>query len=345
LVLQFPGQSLYFIGPKLSTTFEPVTPSAEYKKLEAARKREERAAVRRQRELERALKEEAKRSALEQAKLEVAVFENSIDVLLSVHKDVGVSFDWLGAVSAIALSTASAQEKEGHEWLRALAHRVLSGDRLAFETALVEISTFGEFTTLGSALDFLVPDSSLVECGLVVNGLDSIPVEIKSLTSSGKLSSKPMPKARFHEIYQDHVCSCVLRVAREVFALLPVSDVIVTARVCVNDVLTARVVEQPVLSVAIPRQGLDELDFANLDPSDSMANFRCRGDAKVSRKSGEFVPIDPLKATDLARTSQRESPSLTRIRNEVRTMMAELEARERGYSQRLARFAHEHTHS
>jgi hypothetical protein len=124
-----------------------------------------------------------------------------------------------------------------------------------------------------------------------------------------------------------------------------VSDVIVTARVCVNDVLTARVVEQPVLSVAIPRQGLDELDFANLDPSDSMANFRCRGDAKVSRKSGEFVPIDPLKATDLARTSQRESPSLTRIRNEVRTMMAELEARERGYSQRLARFAHEHTHS
>ena len=38
-----------------------------------------------------------------------------------------------------------------------------------------------------------------------------------------------MPKGRFHEIYQDYLCGCLLRVAREVFALFPVDTVLVTA--------------------------------------------------------------------------------------------------------------------
>ena len=38
---------------------------------------------------------------------------------------------------------------------------------------------------------------------------------------------KPMPKGLFHGIYLDYLCGCVLRVAREVFALLPVDTVLV----------------------------------------------------------------------------------------------------------------------
>ena len=49
--------------------------AAAQKRMEAARKREERASLKRQRELERMLKEQAKLSAAEQARLEVEAFE------------------------------------------------------------------------------------------------------------------------------------------------------------------------------------------------------------------------------------------------------------------------------
>jgi hypothetical protein len=124
----------------------------------------------------------------------------------------------------------------------------------------------------------------------------------KTLTASGKLSIKPISKKRFHEIYQDHVCGCVLRVAREVFALLPVETALITAFVQSRDTRTGGTAEQPVLSVETPRAIVAKLDFNHLDPSDAMQNFQHRGDLKASRKNETFDPIIPLTAADLART-------------------------------------------
>src|SRR5438477_5186128 len=95
-----------------------------------------------------------------------------------------------------------------------------------------------------------VHDRKLIECELKVNGQDVIPADAKSLTATGKLVIKAMAKARFHEIYQDYVCGCVLRLAREMFALLPVDSVILTATVDGIDSRTGHTAELPVLSVA-----------------------------------------------------------------------------------------------
>jgi hypothetical protein len=109
-----------------------------------------------------------------------------------------------------------------------------------------------------------------------------------------------MPKARFHEIYQDYVCGCVLRLAREMFALLPVDIVMLTATVDGIDSSTGHAAELPVLCVAVPRSEIEHLDFERLDPSDAVENFQHRGDVMTSRKSGEFVPIIPLSPADIA---------------------------------------------
>jgi hypothetical protein len=69
--------------------------AAAQKRLEAARKRDERASLKRQKELERMLKEQEKLSVQEQARLEVDAFENSMEVLLSVHRDSRPQFDWI----------------------------------------------------------------------------------------------------------------------------------------------------------------------------------------------------------------------------------------------------------
>src|SRR5688572_27279554 len=78
--------------PFVMTSWKPQT------RADAAyHRRIEREALKRQRELEKLAKERAKLNAIEQARLEVAEFENRIEVLLSVHKDCAESTDWLAA--------------------------------------------------------------------------------------------------------------------------------------------------------------------------------------------------------------------------------------------------------
>jgi hypothetical protein len=63
-----------------------------------------------------------------------------------------------------------------------------------------------------------------------------------------------MPAGKYNELLQDYVCSCVLRVGRELLSMLPDDLVIVTA---VDDVLnsaTGHIEELPILSVAVSRR-------------------------------------------------------------------------------------------
>jgi len=186
------------------------------------------------------------------------------------------------------------------ERLKILAKRVLAGEPGAYSEAINEFSSFVDISGLGSSIHITVHSPKLIECVLGVNSREVIPFEMKTLTAAGKLSVKAMPKARFHEIYQNYVCGCVLRLAREMLALLPVETVLITASVIGIDTRTGKVAELPVISGAFDRATLEGLDFEHIDPSDSMENFLHRGDVMASRKSGEFVPITPLTAVELS---------------------------------------------
>jgi hypothetical protein len=209
------------------------------------------------------------------------------------------------------------------ERMRALATRVLSGEAGAYSETISEFSSLGEMAHLGSSIHITVRSPKLMECVLTVNGREAIPVEVKSLTAAGKLSVKAMSKPRFHEIYQDYVCGCVLRLAREVLALLPVDQVLVTASVNGTDARTGQPADVPVLSAAMSREVIERLDFEHLDPSDSMENFPHHGDVKASRKGGEFVAIFPLTPADLA-PAQPERMDFTGLLNNLRQLRADI---------------------
>ncbi len=211
------------------------------------------------------------------------------------------------------------------EWMRmrSLAKRVLAGQAHAYSEAISEFSSFSEMAVLGSSIHVTVHSPKLIGCVLMVNGREVIPKESKSLTAAGKLSVKAMPKLRFHEIYQDYVCGCVLRLAREMFALLPITGLLVTASVDGVDNRTGKKAHLPVLSVVFERAAIDQLDFERLDPSDSMENFAHHGDAKTSRKSGEFVPIVPFTPADLMPT-QPERMDFSGLLTNVRQLRAEI---------------------
>ena len=182
------------------------------------------------------------------------------------------------------------------EATRELAARILAGDTDAYIDAIRQADPFSEISQLGSSIAFKAYDSKLVEATLHVNGVDVIPNETKTLLKSGKLSVKKMAKTRFFELYQDYVCGAVLRVARELFALLPIEMTIITAVGELLNTKTGHMEEQPILSVAIPRETLNKLNFAMLDPSDSMDNFL--HNMKFLKTKG-FQAVERILPTDL----------------------------------------------
>src|SRR5664280_152735 len=218
------------------------------------------------------------------------------------------------------------------EWekLKNMARRILAGEHKAYVEALVEFNPFADISDLGSSINFTVHNAKLVECVLKVSGKQIIPAEVKTLTASEKVSVKPMPKGLFHDIYLDYLCGCVLRVTREIFALLPVDTVLVTAAADSLDSRTGHAVEQPVVSVALPRADVALLNFEQLVPADAMDIFQCRGDFKASRKSEAFQPIAPLTPADIAHSSGQELSlqnllaSVQKLRDELKTKIAEL---------------------
>lgn len=163
--------------------------------------------------------------------------------------------------------------------LRVLARRILSGDTAAYSEAVTELNPFAELSAFGSVLHFTFHNRNTVEGRILVKGREVIPTEQKSLTSTGKLSSKAMPKARFQELYPDYVCGCVLRIGRELFALLPLDFVFLTASV--DDAGESK----PVVSVILDRSGVEQLQFEHLDASDTVETFRIRSSLKKSRST------------------------------------------------------------
>jgi hypothetical protein len=225
-------------------------------------------------------------------------------------------------------NAGSAYDKHYAEWvkLKSLARRILSGEHKSFIEALVELSPLGEISDLGSQMHFTVESTELMICKLKVNGLQAIPSEVKSLTASEKLSVKPMSKTRFHEVYQDYICGCVLRVAREVFAILPVNILLITALADMPDKITSGTREQPVLSAAVTRTSLRELFLDEVNPSDAITKFTFRSNFKASRKSGAFQSIVPLSPAEIAHLSP-DGLRFAHLKGSIAAMHEELKSR------------------
>lgn len=254
--------------------------------MEAAARAAERDARRRQRELEREQRHYDKMEELEQAAHDVEVYENYLDRITSVHKEVRTDINWqsifddaqpdepiqthdaerrarnkfqtyragfFAKVFGSAekkkreleadIETAIKKDEESHraatkEYLMDLAEskeqtdlarRILAKEPEAYANALKAFESFSEIEELGSHLEFRITDDGVVFCTVKVHSKDIIPEQSKSLLQSGRLSLKNMPKGKFFELYQDYVCGVVLRVANEIFAVLPVECIVATA--------------------------------------------------------------------------------------------------------------------
>ncbi|ELM3750121.1 hypothetical protein ACET96_03105 [Aeromonas dhakensis] len=322
--------------------------------INAAAKRADRHAKRRQRELLKNQIAYEKMQELEKAAYEVDVFENYIDVIQSIHKDCGDSVDWLkistsqepakpliisdnerqaiARLNSFAPSfidklfgkvTSKRQKLEKEvsiakvkdtqinstnlsqwnidveEWKErvSLARRLLNGDISAKIDIIKELNPFSEIDHLGSGVKFTIQENGLLIVTINIHGANIIPKEQKTLLKSGRLSIKSMPVSRFNEIYQDYVCSVVLRVANEIFSILPDDKLIINAEDHLLNKSTGHLEPQSLLSVYITRDGVSRLNMEYIDPSDAMNNFIHNVNFK---KTKGFEPVNEVKVPEMS---------------------------------------------
>lgn len=161
-------------------------------------------------------------------------------------------------------------KNDQREWLKnhSLAKRILSR----------EISAYNEVIQNSDPLKFyhdisLSFENEVLNAKIRVRDKNIIPNEKYFLRQSGTLSSKQISKKEASDLYQNYVCSCLIRVANEIFSLLPVDTAIVDA---IDDILnqsTGYKEEQVILSVFFVKETISSLNMEALNPSSAIENF------------------------------------------------------------------------
>ncbi len=127
---------------------------------------------------------------------------------------------------------------------------------------------------IGKDVGFSISDDMQVDINLKVLSYDEVvPDEEYSLRQSGTLSTKKMPKGKGLELYQDHVCSALIRVTRETLGVVPIETVRANAVSKAVNTKTGHLEDQIIISAIIPRATLQGFNLSHIDPSDSLTNF------------------------------------------------------------------------
>lgn len=184
-------------------------------------------------------------------------------------------------------------EKEYNSWkeLVDIAKKINNGDIQAYLDVIDEFRPLDDLVEFGSGFEFFLEDPDLIEVDFDVNTESVVPKESKSLTKTGKVSTKQMTKTKYFDLQQDYVCSCTLRIARDMFALLPLDYVVVNALEKRLDTSIGKRENEVILSVKIDRETLESLNMNLIDPSDSMENFECNMNFK---KTGGLGKVDRI---------------------------------------------------
>lgn len=191
-------------------------------------------------------------------------------------------------------SSIQTYKKRHEEWLKlkTTAQKISNGDGEAFLSAIQQVNTFKDVTEIGYSITFRISENNGFYVDLNVGGKEVIPTEKYTQLQSGRLSVKQMPKGDFIELYQDYVCSCILRVAVEIFAILPLKAAVITALDEMINPQTGLLELQALVSAYIPRETIEKINLANVDPSRAMENFLHTMDFKKSRG---FLPVTPVE--------------------------------------------------
>ena len=222
----------------------------------------------------------AKKKELEKNQEVVQDYNEQVDEVIGIHRTGVDAIDW-NRVETVPRKLAGLQT------------RVLESDIDAYYEVIEAVEPFDELVAFGSEFEIGTDNPKCIVAEFNIKEEEVIPDTMVTLTESGKVSEKKMTKTAYYEMLQDYVCSVMIRMARDLFALLPVERVIIHA---VDDALntaTGNTEEVTYVSVIFDRATFNKINLDAIDPSDSLSNFEYN--MKFGKTTG-FKPV--VKLTD-----------------------------------------------
>ncbi len=157
--------------------------------------------------------------------------------------------------------------------------------------AIHESHLYSQISHLGSSIQVRSDAGWHVEATVQVINVAEIPSVRSAPTPYGPF--KKVPRRVIVEQYQEEVCSIVLRVACEIFELLPIEVVFVHATTQALARRTGTESQKTLLSVAFTRKGLLALTLSDLNAADVVAKFRHRMTLSNTNGFGAIEPLAP----------------------------------------------------
>jgi hypothetical protein len=207
---------------------------------------------------------------------------------LEVELLLGVQRDEEEHQKAVAAWQGAYREWEVN---RALGERVLRSEYEAYPQALEAAGAYECVAVFETVVFAREASSSAIALDVEIRSDEIVPTEIVKLSAAGKLGTKAMPLGQYWDLYQDHVCSCALRLGCEAFAVLPVERVVVNIGANGLSSATGHPERVTFLAVQFTREQLQALRLENVDASDSMRNFSHR--MKFMKTKG-FQAVEPI---------------------------------------------------
>lgn len=152
------------------------------------------------------------------------------------------------------------------------AHGLLNGDDTIILSVIRQQQTLSRIHKLGRELGFSVQNGD-VHAVLTLHDLSIVPDFQFKYLPSGKLTEVKMPREKMLKLYRAYVASAALKVASDLFALLPHKEVFVSCIGSMFDPATEREEKWPVLSVKYGRERVKLLDMEKTDPVAALKLF------------------------------------------------------------------------
>lgn len=189
--------------------------------------------------------------------------------LKSIHKASDDSIDWTEVlVSPVAPDETYNQEM--WSYYHSVSSKILAGDIDTYLQLIYEVNPLDDLLMYGSNYEFGTDDAKKIEV--------EFNVDVNALAEA----KRSMNNSEYNLLLQDYVCSVCIRIARDMFALLPIRNTIV------HSVLDGKTI----LSVDFDRQSLSKVKFGYIDPSDTLQQFK--HNMEFNETNG-FTPVSNLE--------------------------------------------------
>jgi len=166
-------------------------------------------------------------------------------------------------------------ESKYKEWkeLIEIANNVIIGNKKVYKKIIDKFTSFSKIDFLCESLEIKIDDIDYFDVYVKVYDEQIIPKKIYKLTQTGRLSIKEISVSKLNELYNEYVCSCIFRIVREIFAVLPIKIVYLHILKDILNTIIGKLEEKVIISVVFEREKLKDINFDLIYPPDSIKNF------------------------------------------------------------------------